>query len=112
MEPDPFQPGCLGTSAAQSNLCSFTPPGALVAAAAHPGTPVHPGGAQGGGGSRALEPEVNSSPSSPMRLTKPQAISVLLLGEMENRGQGERATVVLNGRLNSQWGQDKAYWIY
>lgn len=57
------------------------------------------------------ETKVNSSPSSPIRLTKPQAISVLLLGEMENRGQGERTTVVRNGRLNSWWGQQKAHLI-
>lgn len=60
------------------------------------------GETQGGGGSRALETKVDSflQPYHAL-LTKPQAISVLLVGGgMENRNQGETATVVLNERLN------------
>lgn len=79
MKQIPFQPGCLGRSAAQSNSRSFTPPGALLAAALHPCMFFHLGGTWGGAGSRALELRVNSLLQPyPALLTKPPAIPVLL----------------------------------
>lgn len=77
MKQIPFQPGCLGKSAAQSNSRSFTPPEALLAAALHPCIhPLPPGrntgrcweqssGAQGQFPAPALSCPVNKTSGNP-----------------------------------------------
>lgn len=97
MKQIPFQPGCWGRNAAQSNFCSFTPPGALVAAALHPCMFFHLGETWGGAGSRTLELRVGSSLQPyPALLTKPQTIPVLL----EERRNGKQGT---EKESNSGW---------